>query len=377
MPASFFPTSRSEIERRVKELMRAQEDGQGQPLFPNLDTPGSPGYNMLQLWTRLFERAYQQMNAAVNSFSPMEASGSDLDEWAQFFGMSRKGAAPGNGQVLLRSEVTGSALQRLQDTRRVPSGTRVRVGSAVLETTGAASIPKNEKTAEAPVESVRASGEVVAEAGSQGSLGGQAVLSDLVSAELLTDVSGGRRAETDEQLRFRLVRALRAPSTPEGLRAQILSNSDVADVSIEEGTYGPGTAEAFVEPAVAFPPEDLREQIESDVEGPSKIYVTLPAYEGLSLKVRATSIPENGDARVANYVNNLATGDTLIINEIEDRVREAGAEDAQVIAIKRGTVSSDQSELIDPTRIEQITNLTPQNSRTRFYTQRQWITLCN
>jgi len=190
-------------------------------------------------------------------------------------------------------------------------------------------------------------------------------------------VSGGRRAETDEQLRFRLVRALRAPSTPEGLRAQILSNSDVADVSIEEGTYGPGTAEAFVEPAVAFPPEDLREQIESDVEGPSKIYVTLPAYEGLSLKIRATSIPESGDARVANYVNNLATGDTLIINEIEDRVREAGAEDAQVIAIKRGTVSSDQSELIDPTRIEQITNLTPQNSRTRFYTQKQWVTVCN
>jgi len=80
VPASFFPTSRSEIERRVKSLMRSQTDGQGNPLFPNLETPGSPGFNMAQLWTRLFERAYQQMNSAVNSFSPMEASGSDLDE---------------------------------------------------------------------------------------------------------------------------------------------------------------------------------------------------------------------------------------------------------------------------------------------------------
>jgi hypothetical protein len=377
VPASFFPTSRSEIERRIEKTMRQQRDEQGNPLFPNLETPGSPGYNMLQLWTRLFERAYQQMNAAVNSFSPMEASGSDLDEWAQFFGMSRKGAAPGSGRALLRSEVTGSALNRLQGTQRVASGVRIQMGTSVLETSAEARIPDEGKTAEVPVRSVRATGDTVAEAGTQGSLAPASDLSELVDAELLTDVSGGRRAETDEQLRFRLVRALRSPSTPDGLRAQILSNTDVADVAIEEGTYGPGTAEAFVTPATAYPPEGLRESVESDVEGPSKVYVTLPSYEGVAMKIRATNIPSEADVRVADYVNNLPTGGEIIINEVEDRVREAGAEDAQVISIKRGTVSDDQSELIDPTRLEQITNLTPRSARTRFYTQKAWVTLCN
>jgi hypothetical protein len=347
-------------------------------VFPtdNFSSQNEVGHGSLQLWTRLFQRAYQQMDAAANSFSPRTASGTDLDRWAGFFGMERKGAAPASGRVLIGSEVTGGAAERIKGTRTVPSGTRLQFGGTVLEMTESAELPEEGTSVEAGVRSTRVSDQVVLETGAEGSLASGAALSDLTRVETLTSVSGGRRAETDEQLRVRLVRALRSPSSPEGVRAQLLSHEDVSDAQIEEGTYGPGTAEAFVTPAVAFPPASLREELETLIEGPSRIYVTLPSYEGIALKIRATQIPDGAEESVVDYINNLSTGGTIIINDVVDRVQEAGAEDATVIRAKRGSVSDDKSTLIDPTTLRQITNITAQSDRTRFYTQTQWITLC-
>lgn len=369
-----FPTSREEVDKQIRDLMEALDSD----LFSDYDVPGTPAYNAREIWTRMKLRENQELNAASEAFSPRTATGSDLDGWAEFFGMSRKGAAPADGTALLRSEVTGEAAERLQGTNTLPEGTTLTGAQIQLQTTAPARLPDTENTVEVPVESVRPSEDVVATTGTQLTISGNEPLSQIATVELISDVSGGRQAETDEQLRFRLIRALRDPSTPEGLRALLLSDPDVSDVEIREGdqAYGPGTVEAFVTPSVAFPPDGLRERLEEKAEGPTRVYVTFPAYEGVAMKIRTSGPDTNGAERVVDYVNNLSTGDSIIMNDVVDRVQEAGARDAQVIRVKRGSVGPDK-DLLDPTVIQSVTNLTPRSDRYRFYTKRSWITLCD
>ena len=86
-------------------------------------------------------------------------------------------------------------------------------------------------------------------------------------------------------------------------------------------------------------------------------------------------IPNDAKRAVVDYVNNIEGGGRLIINEIEQRVREQGARDARVIAMRRGTVGQDRN-LINARRVQQVTNLELGDDRTQWYTKEGWITLC-
>ncbi|MFB6247565.1 MAG: hypothetical protein ABEL97_03255 [Salinibacter sp.] len=136
-------------------------------------------------------------------------------------------------------------------------------------------------------------------------------------------------------------------------------------------------AEVYVDPAIGFAGDDLRQELEAlATEGPSRVYVTFPTYEGLAIQVRIDGpIPNDAKRVVVDYVNNIEGGGRLIINEIEERVREQGARDARVIAMRRGTVGQDR-ELINARRVQQVTNIELGDDRTQWYTKEGWITLC-
>lgn len=370
---SYLSEDRSAIRERLRNEFN-RTDGEGDALFPDQDVPGSPGYTLREIMIRLMETQHEQINTMIDSVSPLTASGSDLDRWGRFFDIQRSQSQSPRGRVLLQSDVTGAALERLAGSRQMAAGTRLSNGTVELETTERVAIPESGTEAEVQVQSLIAQEGTALRQGTQLNIPNR----ENITGEALTDISGGRSSETDDQYRFRLSRALRAPSTFEGLRARMLGNESVDTVQIDEGKYGPGTVEVYVNPAVGFADNQLREQLESlATEGPSRVYVIFPSYEGLTMQVEVDG-PTPADAKTAivDYVNNIPGGDRLNINDIEQRVREQGARDARVIAMRRGSVSDDR-KLINARRLQQITNLQAPDDRTQWYTRRDWITLCN
>lgn len=375
MPTDFFPTSRDEVETLIQDLMDQATDESGNPLFPEQDRPGSPSYNMREIWTQVVQSAYRRMDAAIRNATPIRAEGEGLDRWAEFFGMSRTGAQPATGTMLITSEVTGSAAERLKGTRSVPSGTELRIGSLRVETTSAAQIPQNGTEAEVSVRTIRTSRGTIAERGSTAELISNSPLEAFLSMELLTPLSGGQAAESDQQLRSRLRTSLRNPSSVQGLRGRILGLSEVSDVEITQSAYGPGTVEAYVTPSTAAPEEEVRRRIENIPTGPANLHVVFPHYEAIALKIDApgASAPKK---TAVDYINNVSTGGTLVIAELEARLLDDGATDAKVLALKRGKELDDGS-FKTQVKLQEVTNIPARSERSRFVSREVWVTLCN
>lgn len=369
MPANFFPSTTTEIDKRLQTAF----DSLGGTLFPDHRIPGTPGYNLRQLFLRMLQTHYSQMNVALDAMSPRTATGLTLDGWAGFFGMPRKGPAAASGQVQITSTVTGQALARIAGTRLVKAGTRMTVGNVALSTAADVEIPLNGRTATVSVTTVRTSDPIVITAGQTLDIVGGS-LSSYLTAITTTDVRGGTQGETDAQLRYRLVKSLINPSTTDGYLTRLLAHTDVSQAEVEGGVYGPGTLEAFVTPAIAFPPTTLRTELERLYTGPGRAYVLFPDYEALVLKVRVAG--DVDPATIANWINNLPIGSTLILNALETLVQNSGAGDAQVIGVKRGPVLDD-GNYADLITLNQITNLTPTSARSKWYTQTSWITICS
>lgn len=369
MPQDIFRTDPEQIESRLRRVLR-QRGSDGELLFPDQDLPGTPGYDVRRMLTELFTTHYDQLNNAFSTMSPRTAEGASLDQWAQFFDMPRKGSRPASGRAMIRSELTGSALETLFGSRTITAGTRLFQDNRFVRTTDEARIPEDGRTVEVRVRAAQAADSFAAATILSVD---DDTLGEVVEAEVLTSVEGGSISETDTQLRFRLVRALTSPTTYEGFLARLLSHGGVSEASIEENTYGPGTVSAFVVPTDAFPGESLRLDLEDLWEGPGRAYVTMPVYEALMVKI-ATATSSGIDAAVS-FVNNIPVGGELIISQLEREIIEAGADDARVVGIKRGLVGPDGTP-VSAKRLAQITNLTPRSGQHKWLTRSDWITLC-
>ena len=369
---NYFPDDQSRIRNRFRKLINSATDEEGQELFPYQDRPGSPGYTVREMFVRLFQQHYQQLNAVLDGNSPLTARGADLDEWAEFFDLERAEARRPEGEVEFVSEVDGATLERLTGSRIIEAGEALTYGSTTLETTRRVAIPENGDRVTVGVRGRDVRSGTIVEAGATLRWPGN----DLIAVVAVSDVRGGQSTEDDQQLRFRLARALRAPSTLEGLESLMLAHPDVDEVDITEAAYGPGTAEVFVHPAVAFPDERLRQQLEAtSTEGVGQAFITFPAYEGVAMRIRVDGSTSNAERRISDYIANLRPGAEIIIGEIEQLIREDGATDAQVVGIRRGLLGDDTS-MLNPRTVEQVTNIRPTSAEHRWYTKPAWITLC-
>ena len=306
---NFLSEDRESIRERLRNLMNST-DADGNPLFPDQDTPGSPGHTLREIFLRLMETHHQQVNTMIEDYSPRTATGSGLDAWANYFNMQRGQAKAPTGRVLIKSDVSGAALERLNGSRQIDAGMRMSAGAVELEVTDSTEIPEDETEVEVDVRTALTQEGTAVEQGADV----QIPQRENISGETLTAIDGGRRSESDEQLRFRLSRALRAPSTFEGLRARMLGNESVDTVEIDSSAYGPGTAEVYVNPAVAYPSEELRQELEAlATEGPARLYVTFPSFVGVTMQLQIDGPePANAEDAVVEYVTNLSGGDELI-----------------------------------------------------------------
>jgi hypothetical protein len=375
MAVEFFPESIAYVEARVAALYDAAVDATGEPLFPDHRVPGTPGYNLRRITERLMLQHYRESNLLFSAMSPRTAEGLALDGWGEFFDWARKGSKPSAGTVVVQAQQTGQVLAGLFGTREIPAGTRFTAGAMTLRTTETAAIPEAGRSVSVAVEADGVAKTSRLSVGTRLQFASEHPLRAVVLVETTTDIAGGKNTETDDQFRYRLVRALRDPSTYEGFEAALLAHSDVDRVELFPGRYGAGTVEAFVSPAIAFPPPTLRDELEAIWQGPGRAYVVTPDYEAVALRIRVAG--GTGLAPiVVDLVNNLDAGDTVVLAQIEAALLSAGASDAQVIQIRRGSVDED-GQIVGAYDVASATNLSPRSSRSKWYTRTDWITLCS
>ena len=371
--SEFFSTDSTEINRRLQTAFDQATDQNGERLFPNHEIPGSPGYNLRQLLAAEIIHWHREADTHYRAMSPITANGIDLERWAEFFGVGRGKIRYATGEVELRASINGSDMQRLLQTREVPEGTVLTAGSGTeLRTLESVMIPENARTITVRVQAERPGPRVQVPVGTQ--LGVDAGrLSSELSARTTTAVNGGRSQESDDQLRARLARALRSETTYDGFEAKLLAHPDVAEVQMGQNTYGPGTIESFVVPATDLPEDGLRRELEGLWTGVGAAYVLFPDYEAVQLKIRVDGTADT--EALARIINNLDLGEQLVLNQLEARIQNDGAADAQVIGAKRGGVDM-QGNLINSRELTQVTNLTLPTPRSKWYTRPDWITIC-
>lgn len=368
MPAEFFPEDPAVLDERLIAAFDAAPDG----LLSDHRVPGTPGYNLRALWRKLLRLHNAELNTVFATMSPRTATGASLDAWAQFFGTTRRGQQSASGTVVLISDLTGAAIERLAGTRTITAGSRLIAPGVVLVTTDDVTFSESARTATVSVDAY--SGSTTAARAGQTLTLESGALQSMVRGETLTDIAGGRAAETDAQLRYRLVNALTNPSTTDGFLIRLLAETGVSTASVLENVYGPATLEAFVVPSTSLPSPTLRATLEGLWVGAGRAYVVFPDYEAVVLKIRATGTYD--PSTVVDYVNNLGVGQPIVLNAIETLLQNAGATDAQVIGIKRGVAFEDGTYTGLET-LTQITNLTPTTARSKWYTQSSWLTFCS
>ena len=373
MATEFLSSDPNQIARRLSTSLGAARDADGNPLFPDHGRPGTPAYNIKQLLLQEVLQWHREANVALSAMSPITAAGVYLDRWAEFFGTPRGGADYATGEVEITSDVPGEHLHRLLGTRTIPEGTRL-VGSdgAAMRLLSTVEVPLEGTSVTAAVQAEQ-SGPLVRLSANTSLSVEAGKLTSVLSARVVNGIEGGTYAETDEQLRFRLVRALVDPTTFEGYRTQLLAHPDVSEAQLSSGVYGAGTLEAFVVPSIALPTATLRDELENIWRGAGNVFVTFPAFEAVQLQIRLA-----GDADkslVVDFINNLNLGEALVLNALETALQNAGASDAQVISIRRGRVGLD-GEPAAMRLLKQVTNLSPSTPRSKWHSREEWITFC-
>lgn len=360
------------ISTRLIAAFNEARDGDGNLLFPDHTVPGTPGYNQRKLIADLLDSHYFQVNRLMNNMSLITASGVMLDEWGSFLNTPRKGATPSVGQALITSNITGASLQRLYGTRTLNQGLLLFGGLTTFQILSSVSIPETSTSATVTISALSDSVFTTAPAGTRLTVNHPS-LGPVLTAEISVAPSGGSGIETDDQYRFRLIRALTGPYTYEGLKGRILGNENVSDCVITESRYGPGTIEAFVTPTASFPATGLRTELEALYQGPGRLYVIFPTYESIALRIRVKT--QVSLTPVMDYINNLGFGETLVLNQVESILQAAGSGDAQVIGIKRGNVDESGTP-VNMLSTATVTNQTLASSRSKWLASPEWVTLC-
>lgn len=217
---------------------------------------GSVGGGLAALHAQHMSDFYDRMDAAERARDIELATGTDLDNLARSFGVSRlsatqAGSASGTGQLLVSSSAgVGLAF---------PAGTAVwspADPATRFYTAATVTAPAGGSTT-AILQGARAGQAYNAAAGS---LTAHNADSRFTVTNFLP-VLGGSAGETDDALRYRLSQLLMAavlggPSSTEGVRNALLALPGVGDVILTPLSRGPGTLDALIVPQDGYQPDD-------------------------------------------------------------------------------------------------------------------------
>ncbi|AIY89881.1 baseplate J/gp47 family protein [Geoglobus acetivorans] len=270
------------------------------------------------------------------------ATGQSLDNIAALVGFVRTPASKATGTVTFSRSTPATA------DITIPAGTRVATsdGSVTFRTTQAVTLSAGSTSVDAPIEAEQA--------GSSGNVAANTItkivdpVSGIESVNNANPTSGGRDAETDEELRYRIKNTLasKGKATVEAIKASVLAVDGVKTVRVEEndtindytstGGLPPKSFRVFVfggadsdiaqaifdaKPAGIQPYGDVSATAYDQDGNAYTIYFSRPKVVNIYVDVQITSDGTSIDTQtvidaVKDYINNLDIGEDVIYAKV-------------------------------------------------------------
>jgi len=373
-------------------------------------SPGSVARTLLQIWSDQVGELYSFVDARIAQTFVTTATGQSLDLIGEVVGASRTESTFANGKVrvfinpdldLVFQDILDLLNNRDGGSRTeitFPVNITVRAGDQSYVTTQAVTLTANIQEVEVEVISTLA-GAVsnVEQSGIDTIIFNDpllALLQGIVKVTNDTPIESGRDVQSDEDYRFVITNSFLsgARANETAIRLAVLSVPGVADISIENFTFGIGTFSVFVtstspvttEGTLAAVQAALNEVQAKGIRGvavspdllgvQSRIVLTFLPTTTTSDK---TTITKQVQTNVIDYINNLRPGETLVVNEIRQRVMETSEQlhDMDLTNLIIGDFNLVTGVIDNADTTLSIANQTA-NLREKFVSSRNLIEVC-
>jgi len=342
----------------------------------NSRTEGTPEHAIANLLASEISGLHNSMDFVLSGLKLSTASGLDLDNLANSFGVYRgESAAPAdtsksNIKFFVSSRYSGTAqdLATLigESDLVIPAGTEVSDGkSKVYYTTADVTFgedvdPEGNSITEAVFANVYSYSIGTASNADAGELRVHSLathpvlstISDYIEVVNILPISNGETTETDAQLRSRVTRMFTAAAggNKAAIEEAALSVPGVADVYVEDNVFGTGTFGVYIDTTTPIISPGIITAVQAAVDGVKpagvKAYVRYPDYIGITVKfeclyynnaLRSATNTEITRS-IVSYINNLKRGETLTISKLASLVsRHSNVKSSEIIHIKSGS----------------------------------------
>lgn len=373
--------------------------------------PGSIARAILKTHGDQLNELYQYVDARMLNAYVSTATGRFLDELGKLVGAEREGSRFAQGEVRFYvNPDLGMSFQSVLDLVNdrtggsatvitIPAGTTVRSGNRSYVTNTDAILQSGTTEVTVTVLCTLAGSFGNVDAGGISTIvWPDSVLSVLEGVVLVTNdepVESGRDIQSDEDFRFMIVNSylFGAKANETAIRLAVLSVPGVTDISFQNYAYGIGTFAVYVTASSPVVTQGTLAAAQSAInntqaKGARGVAVS-PDLIGVQTKIalvflpttRAadkTSITTDVQNAVIDYINNLKAGETMVINEITQRVMDVSTfiHDSQIVTVSTGDYDLDTGLIQNVDNTISVTNQTP-GVREKFVTNRNLCEVCH
>lgn len=347
----------------------------------------------------------RMLNAYVST-----ATGRFLDELGKLVGASRESSRFAHGKVSFyldpELDVTFQDVLDLVNNRTggtatelvIPTNVVVKAGNRTYVTNAAVTLTEDTTDVDVDVLATLAGNFGNVEAGGINEIEwpdpSLSVLQGIIKVTNKEAIESGKDIQNDEDYRFYIANSYLsgAKANETAIRLACLSVPGVADVSIQNYAYGIGTFGIFVTGSSPIVTEGTLQAVQSAInvtqsKGARGVAVS-PDLIGVRVKTALTFLPTTkatdkttitkaAQNAVIDYINNLAAGDTMVINEIIQRVMDVSdfIHDSLITAIAIGNYDRSTGLISSVDDTIGVSNVTP-GLREKLVTNSALIEVC-
>lgn len=396
--------------KTAKELFEeAKQRIIGESAITNL-SPGSVARTLLQIWSDQIGELYTSIDDRLTQTFVTTATGQFLDRMGELVGASRTQSTFSNGTVrffinpdldLIFQDILDLLNDRDGGARTeivIPANITVRAGDQAYITTGSVTLSANVQTVDVEIISTLSGATSNIEQGGIDAIVFNdpllSLLTDIVKVTNDAPIESGRDVQSDEDFRFVIVNSFLfgAKANETAIRLAVLSTPGVADIAIENFAFGIGTFAVFITSTSPITTEGTLASAQAAIntvqaKGIRGIAVS-PDLLGVQTRITLTFLPitttddknsitKQVQTNVIDYVNNLRSGEPLIINEIRQRVMETSdlLHDMIITNLIIGDFNVSTGVIDNADTTLSIANQTA-NIREKFVTSRNLIEVC-
>ena len=314
--------------------------------FTNL-TPGTPEHALLNILADNLRQLYSDMEASYSNVLPLNASGAQLDLWAEFFNLTRgsavyaEDATLSNVHFLISDANRGSVNEGNKIT--IPAGTEVSVdGLRAYETLNDVEIPGIGEGSFIGYTGVRAKvlgGYVNVDAGEINTHDLETTMQDTPGISLVEvtnkfAITTGTFPQLDAALQIDIQNVFgKSISTNlEGIIDAVSRVPGVSNVDMLEAKRGTGTFSMFIDSTAPVVSLGLMQQVQAVIDKEKPVgsigYVEYPIYKAITIKFEIMpNSGKDGDTVMASLegsqtdnmialINNLSRGGSFDPNDL-------------------------------------------------------------